>query len=181
MTTLAIRSMRITIAGISDTTETQLATPTKQRHKTLKAAPRGGFRNVAAIEQHSQCDNRGRNVTEDIVTQRNLATQRQIRLTNSQITDLIDHYNSGVSVVLLAKKYGVHKSTVSAHLHRAGVEIRGSQRSLTSCQVTEAASLYSRGSTLAELAARFNVSSSTIRASLARAEVPIRAPGRRSR
>lgn len=76
---------------------------------------------MAAIEQHSHDCDRGRKVTEDSVTQRNLPAQRQIRLTNSQIRDLIDHYKAGVSVVRLAEKFQIHKSTVSAHLERAGV------------------------------------------------------------
>ena len=129
---------------------------------------------VAIIERHSHSGDSGRDIAANSVTQRKLPTQRQTRLTASQVSELIELYSSGVSVVRLADKFQIHKTTVSAHLHRAGVSVRGSQRSLTDAQVASAAQLYADGATLAELGERFSVSPSTMRDSLGRVGVAIR-------
>ncbi|MCI1636766.1 MAG: helix-turn-helix domain-containing protein [Bifidobacterium crudilactis] len=45
----------------------------------------------------------------------------QTFLTPSAMTRLVEDYHRGASVVHLAKVYGIHRSTVSAHLTRHGV------------------------------------------------------------
>jgi transposase-like protein len=94
---------------------------------------------------------------------------------------MIEQYCSGVSVVRLAELFGVHKTTVSGHLRRAGVKVRGSQRSLSAQQEAEAARLYvEEGLTLADLGERFSVSPSTIRDVLSRSGVQVRKRSRPS-
>lgn len=42
----------------------------------------------------------------------------QTYLTPSKVDRLVEDYKAGMSVVGLAKKYGIHRATVSAHLSR---------------------------------------------------------------
>lgn len=50
--------------------------------------------------------------------------QKQVRLTETQIAELLEAYKKGDSVYALARRFGVHRTTVSEHLHRAGVPTR---------------------------------------------------------
>lgn len=49
----------------------------------------------------------------------------QTLLTPTEADGLIEDYNAGMSVQGLAKKYGIHRATVSAHLSRRSTPRRG--------------------------------------------------------
>lgn len=42
--------------------------------------------------------------------------QKQVRLTETQIAELLEAYKKGDSVYALARRFGVHRTTVSEHL-----------------------------------------------------------------
>jgi len=46
------------------------------------------------------------------------ANQRQTRLKQSEIEDLLQERASGASITDLASRFGIHHTTVMAHLHR---------------------------------------------------------------
>ncbi|MGC0274860.1 helix-turn-helix domain-containing protein [Pseudactinotalea sp. Z1739] len=50
------------------------------------------------------------------------------RLSASEIDELAAAYEAGDSVYTLGRRYGIHRTTVSEHLRRAGVEIRRTSR-----------------------------------------------------
>ncbi|HKO30431.1 MAG TPA: hypothetical protein VJU54_04785, partial [Nitrospiraceae bacterium] len=64
---------------------------------------------------------------------------RAQRLASDEAADLCRQYQSGRQAFELAKDFGIHPTTVTATLKRAGVEIR--QRGLTTEQVDEAVKL----------------------------------------
>jgi hypothetical protein len=79
----------------------------------------------------------------------NRSRQRQRRLSVTEVAELIKEYESQVPVGDLAKKFGVHRLTVTAHLQRHGVELR--QVGLAPEDITTAALLYGQGWSLARL------------------------------
>jgi DNA-directed RNA polymerase specialized sigma24 family protein len=44
--------------------------------------------------------------------------QKQTRLTPTQVDDLIERRVAGTTIADLAKRFGIHRTTVMAHLHR---------------------------------------------------------------
>jgi DNA-directed RNA polymerase specialized sigma24 family protein len=46
------------------------------------------------------------------------------RLPDDQIDELVRGYQDGASVYELANRFGIHRGTVSRHLHHAGVPTR---------------------------------------------------------
>ncbi len=64
----------------------------------------------------------------------------------------------------LARKYGIHRLTVAAHLRRAGVQLR--YQGLTDDQVAAAAQLYKHGWSLQRLAERYDCTAETVRQAL---------------
>jgi hypothetical protein len=50
-------------------------------------------------------------------------SQPQKRLTNTEITAIIEEYKNGASTYVLATKYGCHRSTISGHLKKNGVKV----------------------------------------------------------
>ena len=79
----------------------------------------------------------------------------------------------------LACEFGIHRTTVMAHLERRGVA-RRTPRKLTDQLVKDAAHLYTRGETLAEMADRLDVAPSTLTRELRLAGIPIRHRGRQA-
>ena len=56
----------------------------------------------------------------------------------------MDGYRSGAAVKELASRFGIHRTTVTQHLYRSGVDLR--RRRLDDEQVNQAVHLYRRGS-----------------------------------
>jgi DNA invertase Pin-like site-specific DNA recombinase len=100
--------------------------------------------------------------------------QRQTRLTEDQVKQLIDQHQAGSTVRQLAVMFCINRETVMEHLKRAGVSRRPNVRKLTDEQVTQAARIYRDGLSLQRTAEQFGISERTIRTELARAGEPIR-------
>jgi transposase-like protein len=98
------------------------------------------------------------------------------RLDVNEVGALVEGYLAGATVYDLARRFEVHRSTVSIVLERNGVSRRS--RLLNGERVLQAASLYAAGSTLALVGRELGVSRSTVALALKRAGVQIRRGGR---
>lgn len=87
-------------------------------------------------------------------------------------TRLVHEYESGATVVQLAKKYGIHRATVRAHLARAGVAPR--DRVPVDPHVDEYLRLYGEGVGMPTIATRFGTTPSKVRTQLVRRGVELR-------
>jgi DNA-binding CsgD family transcriptional regulator len=87
-------------------------------------------------------------------------------------------YEAGALVKDLAEKYGVHRSTVRAHLARRG-QGRPKAEVLGPEAAAAAVGRYAAGSTLVEVAAGLGVGPRAVRRALADAGVGVRKPGQR--
>lgn len=84
--------------------------------------------------------------------------RRLLRLSAEQVTQLAADREAGAEINDLAERYGIDRSTVIAHLHRAGVPGRRRQgRTLGAERIQEAGSLYASGVNLLDVAAQFDV------------------------
>jgi hypothetical protein len=77
---------------------------------------------------------------------------------------MVAEYVSGASILALAKRWGLHRTTVAEHLRSAGVEIR--QRGIPTDQLDEAIRLYQEGWSCQRLADRYKCDDETVRQSL---------------
>lgn len=98
--------------------------------------------------------------------------QRQKHLTDDQVAQLLSDYKRGVAVNELAGAYGVHRTTVMAHVERAGIRRRW--RTLTEADIDEASHLYESGLSLKVIAEQFAVNPTTVWKALIKAGVEIR-------
>ncbi|WP_205857676.1 sigma factor-like helix-turn-helix DNA-binding protein [Phytoactinopolyspora endophytica] len=88
----------------------------------------------------------------------------------------MDAYASGKSAYQLATQFGIHRLTVSEHLHRRGVRMR--QQGISAEQIVLAGRLYDEGWSLARIGKEFGSSAETVRKRLHESGVVIRArPG----
>jgi transposase-like protein len=83
-------------------------------------------------------------------------------------------YKIGKTMKELAAEFGINRVTVSKHLRRAGVAVRGS--GLAEVDACEAAALYAAGWSAARIAERFGVCVDTVLRSLRATGVEIRPP-----
>jgi DNA-directed RNA polymerase specialized sigma24 family protein len=86
------------------------------------------------------------------------------KLTPQQIAELVQGYKDGQTVYALADRFGIHRVTVSAHLHRHGVQLR--RQGLSPLDVTHAQLLYAQGWSLARIGTRLTVDAHTVRRAL---------------
>jgi transposase len=100
--------------------------------------------------------------------------QRQLRLEEREILQLISDYVSGASVPELAARYQIHRTTVIEHLQRHAIPRRPQTRKLTDAQVEEAAQRYASGVSTIQLGQHYGVDTETIRKELHRAGVQLR-------
>jgi lambda repressor-like predicted transcriptional regulator len=110
-------------------------------------------------------------------SERPVPWQTQVRLDPHQAKELASAYSAGNATNELAARFGIHRATVTAILHRLGVDLR--QRGLTDEQVAEACRLYPEGWSLARLAERYGVTDMTVRRYLLLAGVVMRLPHER--
>ncbi len=94
--------------------------------------------------------------------------QTQIRLGPADIERLIAASADGNSVLQLAARFNIHRTTVLAHLERNGVPRRRSGPKLSDDDVHEAAGLYRDGLSLKAIGVRFLVPPDTIGKALRR-------------
>ena len=105
--------------------------------------------------------------------------QTQVRLDPHRAKELALAYSAGSATNELAARFGIHRATVTAILHRLGVDLR--QRGLTNVQVAEACGLYPEGWSLARLAERYDADDMTVRRYLLLAGVVMRSPHERGK
>lgn len=86
-------------------------------------------------------------------------------LTDVGIDSLVADYLAGVGVGELARKYGIHRSTVTAHLRRRDIPQR--QAGLSAAQRAEAARLHRNGLSIRAISRRMGVDRKAVRSSLA--------------
>jgi DNA-binding transcriptional ArsR family regulator len=86
------------------------------------------------------------------------------KLSAAEIALLTKQYRSGATVYELAARFGIHRNTVSLHLHRHGVTMR--RRGLDPSQVDHAVRLYQDGQSLARIGDRYDVDPSTVHTAL---------------
>ena len=98
----------------------------------------------------------------------------QHRLSEGQVDQMIHLYRDGASIDGLARRYEVHRTTVMAHLERAGIARRRVVRKMPDQSVAEATAQYEQGASLAKLAGAFGVYERTITREFRRAGVAIR-------
>jgi DNA-directed RNA polymerase specialized sigma24 family protein len=99
--------------------------------------------------------------------------RRQRRLPPAQVAELTTAYESGAAINDLAKRFGIHRSTVLEHLNRS--ETRGQRYpALDEHEVDVAMQLYGTGLSLRNVGIALGVHASTVRLSLRRAGVTLR-------
>jgi AraC-like DNA-binding protein len=106
--------------------------------------------------------------------QRVVKLQVQRRLVPGEIDEMLGAYESGQTILALAERFQVSRTTVMAHLRRAGVETRYNR---LDGRLDEATRLYERGWSLARVAQHFNVSAGSVLNAFNRAGVPTRPVG----
>lgn len=89
----------------------------------------------------------------------------QTFLTPSEVDGLIEDYNAGMSVQGLAKKYGIHRATVSAHLSRRSTPRR--RPGLDVDERAEAVRLFRAGESMRAISRRLGVGRKSVRVCLA--------------
>ena len=103
------------------------------------------------------------------------SVRRLRRLTDVEVDQLIERYQNGCSIHILARDFCIHRTTVSAQLKTRGVW--KAPRRLTETEATEAAHRYEQGWSLVRVAEHFHVSTDTVHRALKRANVPMRPVG----
>ena len=98
----------------------------------------------------------------------------QKRLRTAEVDELVAAYQTGDSVEELAKHFGVHRTTVIAHLGRRQVQLRSTFTTWDHDALTAAVAYYASGASLATVAARFGVDPSTVANRFRRAGVAVR-------
>ncbi|URM93982.1 helix-turn-helix domain-containing protein [Actinomadura madurae] len=99
--------------------------------------------------------------------------RRARRLSDEQVHQLIEDYQSGSTVYQLGERFGVSRQTVSRILKRHGVTMRMSGMSQE--QIDEAVRLYEAGQSLARIGERLGFDDMTVRSRLIERGVRMRA------
>jgi AraC-like DNA-binding protein len=100
--------------------------------------------------------------------------QDQRRLVAAEIGDLVHGYEAGATILELAGRFEISRTTVMAHLRRARVDTRYNR---LEGRLDEAMRLYEQGWSLARVAAHFDVSAGSVLNAFKRAGVPTRPVG----
>lgn len=87
---------------------------------------------------------------------------------------LVYGYEAGASISELAAQFGIHRTTVTQHLHRNHVTMR--RRGLGNRQIDQAVGMYQRGNSLARIGAHLDVHAETVRQALRARGVELREP-----
>ena len=96
----------------------------------------------------------------------------QTFLTPSEVDRLVADYHAGTTVQGLAKKYGIHRATVSAHLSRRNTPRR--HHGLDVNEEAEAVVLYREGFSLRAIARRMGVDRRLVRLAIVDAKIEVR-------
>ncbi|MBF6097827.1 helix-turn-helix domain containing protein [Nocardia cyriacigeorgica] len=97
------------------------------------------------------------------------------KLEGHEIEALVRRYREGATVYELAEEFGMHRQTVSAHLHREGVTLRARVR-MTPQLLARATELYEAGWSTVQIGKELGLGTSTVGKSLKRSGVAMRSP-----
>lgn len=125
---------------------------------------------ASVVTDSSKISNTNSDVTWEIAVGRRGQIQR--RLSPSESTDLCAAYQNGQTIRELTTQFGIHKTTVTAVLERAGVARR--IRTISADEVHRAIELYGTGLSTAAVGAKLGFSAETIRSSLMRSGAELR-------
>ena len=103
-----------------------------------------------------------------------LSNPVQRRLTDAKIDHLVEDYVGGLSINALARRFGIHRTTVMNHLESRGVQRRRNVRKLSAANVALAAKRYASGFSLAAVAKEFGVNAATLTREFHAAGIPIK-------
>jgi transposase len=87
---------------------------------------------------------------------------------------LIATYRAGATISQLAADFGVHRTTVAAHLDRRRIPRHIERTAWDDGTLRKAAELYVTGLSLAEVASRYEIDAQTVANRFRRAGVPVR-------
>ena len=93
----------------------------------------------------------------------------QTFLTPAQVDCLIEDYNAGMSVQALAKKYDIHRTTVSAHMSRRNTPRR--RPGLGTDEQAEAVRLFRAGVSMRAISRSMGIDRKAVRTALADAKL----------
>ena len=91
---------------------------------------------------------------------RSRARRTARQLSDGDVAELVTRYQEGATVYELAKRFSIHPTTVSGHLHRRGVRLRG--LSPDRRQVVVGTRLYQQGWSVARIGSHVGVDGSTV-------------------
>jgi DNA-binding CsgD family transcriptional regulator len=91
-----------------------------------------------------------------------------------EVKELVTGYQSGVSVNSLAEQFKINRTTVLAHIDRAGIARRYPK--IGSKELPKIIESYSRGESLAQVGNHFGLNPGTVRSALRKAGVQMRGP-----
>jgi hypothetical protein len=97
---------------------------------------------------------------------------RARQLDANQVQALIQGYTAGATTYELGDRFGIDRRTVSAILHRQGVDMR--QQGLSPDQVEDAIHLYNSGWSLARIGEHLSVDPTTVLNRLRKRGIPTR-------
>lgn len=103
--------------------------------------------------------------------------QKQVRLRPDQVDELVEAYLAGALQHELTARFGIHDTTLRAHLRKRGVLKERPYRKLRGDMLEQAVELYSSGMSLRAVASEIDLSREATRASLLQAGVRLRAAG----
>jgi len=103
--------------------------------------------------------------------------QKQVRLRSDQVDELVAAYLAGAPQHELSARFGIHDTTVRAHLRRRGVLKQRPYRKLRGDTLERAVDLYSSGMSLRAVASEVDLSREAVRAGLLGAGISLRAAG----
>lgn len=104
--------------------------------------------------------------------------QKQKRLSDAEIVELVKGYESGLTVYQLSEEFGCHRETVSAQLKANG--IKKQRRPLSEEQIDEVIRLYQSGLSCLKVGELFKVNATTIHGYLIRRGIPRRSPNEKA-
>lgn len=94
------------------------------------------------------------------------------RLDANEVDLLVERYEAGSTTSEVARRFGIHRSTVSLLLERQGVKRH--YNLLQDDQLARATHLYQAGNSLVEVGKELGVNRSTVAYALKRAGIPMR-------
>ena len=161
--------------------------PIATRRRTRWSSHRGssrrtkGVRGVGLLGQYSNPDNVARLERILAGARRDRPSTRTVR-SPRRISDLVGLRRDGWEIDVLAKRFGIGRSTVLDHLKRAGVTgRRWPGRTLSADQLEEADRLYETGLNLIAVAEQFDVDRRYLQRALPEAGFPLRRAGQQER